>query len=500
MNGLPKSEKMNIDTSICFDYSHNNTLVIESPSFSDFTQFLFASSFKLGKVQAGFTSLEKLAKYKLLVIGAPQGKKLTPEEIEVIKDFVKNGGSLLVIGDEGGDYGGSTNLSQLTWHFGFEFKDNMLFDSVNFVSKQNRVIIKKFEPHWITRSIGGIVVSSSCSFNVLHEMAMDDNITVKKLASTGINSFQIKMVNGEWSEEEDAPNQPVAVCSYYYKGKVIGLSGASMFSSLSSSYGIGSLNNREFISNIFFWLLQTGHATGSAEGQNTMLNLPINTDLVYWMEETVQEKGWQSVADIVNFAILSLKENYNQLIKKDSRKKEMLQSMLDKRMAELSDYSSEGENSEFMDDGEESEKNFISYMPDSSKISEFEKIMADLRKISNGKVGNREIDDVLNDFHEAQEIQKKDDDLARHKVVEEIHDSDKLKSKKIKEQESSEAEKMSELDKTPILTPEEEMQKTFKNKVDQVLDEAFNSMGSIEDFKSKIDAFKKLADEDEPLN
>src|SRR6056297_2783340 len=89
---------------ICFDYSHNNNLVIESPSFADFTHFLFGSSFRLGKIQAGFTNLEKLNNYRMLVIGGPVNSELSSDEIEIIIKFVKTGGSLLVINGEGGDY------------------------------------------------------------------------------------------------------------------------------------------------------------------------------------------------------------------------------------------------------------------------------------------------------------------------------------------------------------------------------------------------------------
>ena len=33
----------NLGKTICFDYSHNNNLTIESPSYADFVQYLFGS-------------------------------------------------------------------------------------------------------------------------------------------------------------------------------------------------------------------------------------------------------------------------------------------------------------------------------------------------------------------------------------------------------------------------------------------------------------------------
>ena len=38
---------------IGLDYSHGGMLSLEAPSYADFTQFLFASAYKLGKIEAG---------------------------------------------------------------------------------------------------------------------------------------------------------------------------------------------------------------------------------------------------------------------------------------------------------------------------------------------------------------------------------------------------------------------------------------------------------------
>ena len=62
---------------IGLDYSHNNKLTLEASSYSDFTQFLFSSGYKLGKIQAGFDSLKKLEIYNMILFSTPNNKKIS---------------------------------------------------------------------------------------------------------------------------------------------------------------------------------------------------------------------------------------------------------------------------------------------------------------------------------------------------------------------------------------------------------------------------------------
>ena len=99
-------------TAIGFDHSHNNKLTIENTTFTDFIQYLFDSDFKLGKIEAGI-NYEKLSKYDLFIIGVPNlGPDLDKDEINDLVKYVKEGGSLLVINDGGGDYENKNNLSE----------------------------------------------------------------------------------------------------------------------------------------------------------------------------------------------------------------------------------------------------------------------------------------------------------------------------------------------------------------------------------------------------
>ena len=89
---------MSKEIAVGFDYSHNNMLTLEASSYVDFTQFLFSSSYKLGKIEAGFYSFDKVKDYNMIIMSIPRNINLRAEEIEILESFVKNGGGLLVIG------------------------------------------------------------------------------------------------------------------------------------------------------------------------------------------------------------------------------------------------------------------------------------------------------------------------------------------------------------------------------------------------------------------
>ncbi|MHA1612517.1 MAG: Gldg family protein [Promethearchaeota archaeon] len=302
------------ENTICFDYSHHNTLSIESPSNADFTQFLFTSSFRLGKIQAGFTDIEKLKKYNLVVIGGPRESNFSPEEIKVIVEYVRKGGNLLVFHNEGGDYGTRSNLSELTQFFGFRYKNNIMFDSVNFKGQQSRIIVKDFEPHSTTARVGSLVLSSACSIEKDELIAADQNITVLPLAKSSINAYCTEWDGEEWIEEMDAWNSIMGVYSKVYKGRVIGLSTVAMLSSLSSAYGFFAMNNQEFIVNIFKFLLEPPESEEGVSRDNKLITLPINYNLLMWMEETVNTSRWKNVSELIHYSIHHLKSNYDELM------------------------------------------------------------------------------------------------------------------------------------------------------------------------------------------
>jgi len=89
---------------------------------------------------------ETLKGASMLVIYTPD-KQYTEEEIRTIRGFVREGGGLLVIGDHTNVFGSTSNLNELCSDFGFQFRDDVLFD----LDEDFHQVIDP--PKWPSRSI-----------------------------------------------------------------------------------------------------------------------------------------------------------------------------------------------------------------------------------------------------------------------------------------------------------------------------------------------------------
>ncbi|MHA1678875.1 MAG: hypothetical protein ACTSUX_06775 [Promethearchaeota archaeon] len=138
-------------------------LTLETFSYADFTQFLFNSRYKLGKIEAEFYSVEKLKNYYAIIISNPKNLNLSPKEIEVLEQYVKNGRNILIAGARGVDYLNWPNLNELVNKFGFHFSLDEIFDSVTYVNLQKRHLLQKFKTHFITEQSKRGIFSNPCS-------------------------------------------------------------------------------------------------------------------------------------------------------------------------------------------------------------------------------------------------------------------------------------------------------------------------------------------------
>jgi len=308
---------------IGLDYSHGNLLTLEASSFAEFTQFLFTSGYKIGKIESGFNSVTELRKYRTIIISTPKNTTLKPNEIENLKKYVKGGGSLLITSSSGGDYGNNTNLNELTRNFGFEFAPDEVNDSVNYVHLQKRPLISNFKPHVITEQIKKIVFSSSCSTQILDFLEDEKNVIVDGIVISGLNCWH-RFYNGEDWIEEDSPKIPLLVAAEYYAGKVVGFGNLSIFSSLAREYGFNALDNDILIANIISWL------TGAIKSEGKPVTIELNLDLFYWAENIVKEEKWEGVSDLINVSLKYFKDNYTQIIEEI---KKIRKEKLEKRKA-----------------------------------------------------------------------------------------------------------------------------------------------------------------------
>ncbi len=310
---------------IGFDQSHENKLNIENPAFSDFMEFLFTSNFKIGTIQAGL-DYKKLSVYDIFIIGLPQDACLEDYEIVDLVKYVKDGGSLLVINDQGGDIENKNNLSSLMKQFGIYFNPDKLFDKEHFVSDPSRLIITKFRNHFITNDIAQIIYSNGCTLTVdksiEEEQDIEFKIHVTDLAfSSEKTSYRLLFNGQEWVEESNKSWGIFAV-AHYGLGKVAAIGNLSPFSSLQDLYGIKAADNFKLIANTISWLLNKAFSEEAKKTLPIMMTTPIDHDLYTWMKDKIQEGKWNNIKEILNFALRVIKLREEKLSKPRENPKE----------------------------------------------------------------------------------------------------------------------------------------------------------------------------------
>ena len=297
---------------IGFDYTHNNKLTIENNAFTDFIQCLFDSGFQLGKIEAGITK-EKLTSYDLFIIGVPHlGPNLGSEEIDDLVEYVKKGGSLLIINDGGGDYENKNNLSELTKHFGITFNNDKLYDNTSFSQENSHPVIEDFSPHYITRDLNQFIHSNGCTISIDKSIEAE-NIDVNSIAYSSENTSWHSYLNGDGWHDESKQHLPILGATHFELGKVITIGNLSIFSSLNKSYGIRAADNFKLVSNVISWLLNKASSEEDRLMKPIFSTVAISQDLFYWAKDMINLGKWKNLEEVINFALrivkLRLKEN-----------------------------------------------------------------------------------------------------------------------------------------------------------------------------------------------
>lgn len=294
---------------IGFDYSHNNKLIIEDTTFSVFIEYLFNSDFKLGKIEAGLT-LEKLSKYDIFIIGVPVNSQIEFEEIKSLTRYVSEGGSLLIVNDQGGDYENGNNLSRLCKLFGITFNSDKLFDNEQYSKETFRPIIKNFKKHFITNDILQIIHASGCTLEIDKSIEKED-IDVSSIAFSSKESSWHNYFNGNDWIEEPSPGFSIIGVSHFGRGKIVALGNLALFSSLDDSYGIYAVDNLKLISNIISWLMNKAISEEAKSTQSIFITVPIEQKSYYWIRDKIREGRWKNIEEFINFASKFTKSKMN---------------------------------------------------------------------------------------------------------------------------------------------------------------------------------------------
>jgi len=286
-------------------------LTLEASSYADFTQFLFTSAYKLGKIEAGFYSLDKVKNYNAIIMSIPKNINLDPREIEVLEEYVRTGGSLLIVGSRGGEHTNRTNINELTRFFGFEFINDEINDSVNYVNMQKRPLISNsnISSHYISENVNRIVLSSACSLGTLKLSKEEEkNVKVEVIVRGGLNCWRNRFDGKQWVEE-DCPKVPMVVTSEYHNGQVAAFGTLSIFSSLGREYGFSAFDNDIIIANILRWL------TLDITYEGKVVTVDLQRDLFHWGQLIVKQKRWENLSDIINVSLKYFKDNYKTIMK-----------------------------------------------------------------------------------------------------------------------------------------------------------------------------------------
>ncbi|OLS11994.1 MAG: hypothetical protein RBG13Loki_4403 [Promethearchaeota archaeon CR_4] len=329
---------------ICFDYSHNNKLQLEETPFNSLMDFLAESRFLLAKSELGFVNQNYLQQFDCLVIGNMFDSFFEIEEIENIVRFVKEGGGLLLISDQGGDYDNRNNISELASQFGILFNADHLYDPVHFVDRKDFIVVKDFHPHFITQGIDHVVHSSGCSLTLSEEATTPD--TVLDGIAFASESARHNSYNGiDWIDEE-CPGSVILAVAKYFKGKVAAIGNLSIFSSLGASYGLKVESDRLLVGNIFSWLLNQSSAAGENIERQVLVSVNLEESNYNWAMAQIKQEKWQNLSAMLNFALQTMRSaTYKKVGSKPSAtQKETSKSEVEKTQSQKSTEKAEETN------------------------------------------------------------------------------------------------------------------------------------------------------------
>ncbi|MBN1214276.1 MAG: hypothetical protein JXA99_02425 [Candidatus Lokiarchaeota archaeon] len=254
---MPFSDKV----VILFDLSHNEMLNPSDNEFSGFLSLLEMFNLKIVHNESSEINKGILKNIDILIIGNPINDYFSNLEIENIMNYVRTGGSLLLISEYGGDYLQKTNLNDISGNF-----FNILFED-NIVKEENQknincssiLTIDSFPNHKLTNQLREIVIGGTCSL-----LLKENSSPILKLSK---NTWAEKYDDTikKWDEDKSKKEFIVGAYSKFGQGKIITLGDIDIFTN-DPNIGISQKDNKKLISNIINWLMKPSR----------------ESDVIYW--------------------------------------------------------------------------------------------------------------------------------------------------------------------------------------------------------------------------
>ncbi|MHA1584421.1 MAG: hypothetical protein ACTSVU_08955 [Promethearchaeota archaeon] len=231
--------------SILVDLSHNNIVSPDDPDFNQFFQLINNYQYQIQYIHPNeHISEEILSKYQIFLIGDPQNSQISDEEINLILNYVKNGGSLLVFTHYGGDFLQNTNLNSLISKFGIQSENNLIRTNQEF--SYSSTPIHFLSPHIdFIQHVSRIRMPGACALKISDsaEILCQANRTAEIQYFDEKNKIPLQneesLISGAFAN--------------FGIGKVVVL-GSPDFLISETHLGINTFDNREFILQVLSWL------------------------------------------------------------------------------------------------------------------------------------------------------------------------------------------------------------------------------------------------------
>ncbi len=234
---------------ILIDLSHGEMLTLDD-DFSDFLKLLHNLNFKIEKNDNKDLTKKVLNNIDVLILGNPIDDYFSNIEIKEIVNFVRLGGSLLLVSEYGADYLQKTNLNDISTHFGFLFEKNLIKEENPKNHNCSSILhIHEFPETDFLNGLREVVIGGTCS------------LYLKKGASALLETNKLnnwsEIYNNSSEEWEKDKEQQHIIAAYakFGQGKVIAFGDIDIFCS-DDNIGINSLDNQKFLNNIFSWLVE----------------------------------------------------------------------------------------------------------------------------------------------------------------------------------------------------------------------------------------------------
>lgn len=238
---------------IAFDSMHNEILKIgekgeyEWESWTLAEDLILEKRFEISILKDSPLNEIELSKYNILVIGSPQSK-FKQSEITAIIKFIKNGGSLFAMSEQGGDLRNSSNLSEITKEFGIEFNNDRIHDKINNIKGYDYgPIISDFATcSSITFNIREFNLLLACSLNVTKNAVV--------IARTSKDAYiKIRTPQDKWIKKEISSLPVLAIREDIDShGRIVAIGDSHIFSD--DDAGMSLYNNKLLLNNIIDWL------------------------------------------------------------------------------------------------------------------------------------------------------------------------------------------------------------------------------------------------------